>query len=87
MQLSAELSLYPLEGDIDTVVLDFIDELVRAGTISAVTNTMSTQISGDWDDVMTAVSEALKLSSERSGRQVLVAKFLPRHRTEVGPEG
>ena len=85
MQLSAELSLYPLEGDIDTLVLAFIDDLVRAGTVSAVPNTMSTQITGDWDDVITAVSDALKLSSERAGRQVLVAKFLPRHRTEVGP--
>lgn len=87
MQLSAELSLYPLEGNVDAVVLAFIEDLVQSGTVSAVTNTMSTQISGDWDAVMTAVSDALRLSSDRSGRQVLVAKFLPQHRTEVGPEG
>ena len=87
MQLSAELSLYPLEGDIDAQVLAFIEDLVQTGAVSAVTNTMSTQISGDWDGVMTAVNGALKLSAQRSGRQVLVAKFLPYHRIEVGPEG
>jgi hypothetical protein len=29
MELSAELSLYPLTGDVDTSVLAFIDDLAR----------------------------------------------------------
>ncbi len=79
MELSAELSLYPLTGDVDTSVLAFIEDLHESGEISVVTNTMSTQISGDWDAVMSAVNIALKRSSQRIDRQVLVVKYLPRH--------
>ncbi len=87
MELSAELSLYPLTGDVDTSVLAFIDDLHDSGQISVVTNTMSTQISGEWDAVMSAVNIALKRSSERLSRQVLVVKYLPSHRIEIGAEG
>ncbi len=87
MELSAELSLYPLTGDVDTSVLAFIDDLHDSGQISVVTNTMSTQISGEWDAVMSAVNIALKRSSERLSRQVLVVKYLPSHRIEIGEEG
>jgi uncharacterized protein YqgV (UPF0045/DUF77 family) len=87
MELSAELSLYPLTGDVDTSVLAFIEDLHESGEISVVTNTMSTQISGDWDAVMRAVNIALKRSSQRIDRQVLVVKYLPRHRIEIGAEG
>lgn len=87
MELSAELSLYPLTGDVDTSVLAFIDDLQDSGQISVVTNTMSTQISGEWDAVMSAVNIALKRSSERLDRQVLVVKYLPSHRIEIGAEG
>ena len=34
MELSAELSLYPLTGDVDTSVLAFIDDLHASGQIS-----------------------------------------------------
>ena len=87
MELSAELSLYPLTGDVDTSVLAFIEDLHESGKISVVTNTMSTKISGEWDAVMSAVNIALKRSSQRTDRQVLVVKYLPRHRIEIGAEG
>ena len=47
---------------------------------------MSTQISGDYDAVFDAVQLTLRQSYERAGRQVLVAKFLPGFRQEIGPE-
>lgn len=85
MELSAELSLYPLDGAVDANVMAFIHDLVVLDQVSVVTNTMSTQISGEWQAVMTTVDQALRQSAERAGRQVLVAKFLPQHRIEVGP--
>ena len=87
MELSAELSLYPLDGDVDTSVLAFIEDIVASDSVSVVTNSMSTQISGDWQAVMAAIDTALQRSAERAGRQVLMAKFLPQHRVEVGPTG
>ena len=46
MKLSAELSVYPLREDFKPAVLGFIDELLRGNDVVAVTNSMSTQISG-----------------------------------------
>jgi uncharacterized protein YqgV (UPF0045/DUF77 family) len=86
MQMTAELSLYPLAGDVNDNVLAFIEDLVTTGKVSVVTTAMSTQISGDYDAVFEAVKLTLRQSYERAGRQVLVAKFLPGFRQEIGPE-
>ncbi len=83
MRLSAELSLYPLAGVVEQTVLDFIEDLVTSGEISAVTNAMSTQIVGDSKAVFRAVEHALNTSYERAGRQVLVAKFIPELKLDV----
>jgi len=86
MQLSAELSLYPLDAEVEAAVLAFIEDLKSTGSVSVITNSMSTQVSGEWQAVFSAVETALKLSHDRSGRQVLVAKFIPNHRVEIKPE-
>jgi len=85
MQMSAELSLYPLASEVDSTVLEFIQELLRGNDVSAVTNSMSTQVTGPSEAVFRAVQQALEKSYERHGRQVLVAKFIPDHRMEIAP--
>ena len=83
MQMSAELSLYPLASEVDSTVLEFIRELLSSNEVSAVTNSMSTQVTGPSDAVFNAVQQALEKSYERFGRQVLVAKFIPENRMEI----
>lgn len=85
MQVSAELSLYPLSKQYRLAVQAFIEQLVDKGDISAVTNSMSTQIHGDIDAVFAAVRRALQLSYEQFGEQVLVAKFIPEHQRQIPP--
>jgi uncharacterized protein YqgV (UPF0045/DUF77 family) len=87
MKLTAELSVYPLREDYKVAVLSFIDELLKEQQVVAVTNSMSTQVSGEDEAVFKAIQAALKASYERFGRQVLVAKFIPEHFTDIGPEG
>jgi len=67
--------------------LTFIDELLKEQQVVAVTNSMSTQVSGEDEAVFKAIQAALKASYERFGRQVLVAKFIPEHFADIGPEG
>ena len=83
MQMSAELSLYPLASKVDSTVLEFIRALLSRNEVSAVTNSMSTQVTGPSDAVFNAVQQALEKSYERFGRQVLVAKFIPEQRMEI----
>ena len=87
MKLTAELSVYPLREDYKVTVLSFIDELLKEQQVVAVTNSMSTQVSGEDEAVFKAIQAALKASYERFGRQVLVAKFIPEHFADIGPEG
>jgi uncharacterized protein YqgV (UPF0045/DUF77 family) len=87
MKLTAELSVYPLREDYKVAVLSFIDELFKEQQVVAVTNSMSTQVSGEDEAVFKAIQAALKASYERFGRQVLVAKFIPEHFADIGPEG
>ena len=87
MKLAAELSVYPLREDYKVAVLGFIDELLQDQQVVAVTNSMSTQVSGEDEAVFKAIQAALKASYERFGRQVLVAKFIPEHFADIGPEG
>ncbi|MEE4277763.1 MAG: YkoF family thiamine/hydroxymethylpyrimidine-binding protein [Halieaceae bacterium] len=77
MTLTAELSLYPLRDDYIPVIQSFIDGLNTRPDLVVVTNAMSTQLSGEHDAVMAAVSETLRASAQRFGAQVLVCKFIP----------
>ncbi len=77
MQLTAELSLYPLADDYIPVIDDFIATARQRPGVTVVTNAMSTQLCGDWDAVFELVNQALRDSHARHGRQVLVCKFIP----------
>lgn len=77
MQLTAELSLYPLREEYIPVIKAFIHDLGQRDGLTVVTNAMSTQIRGEWQQVFTAVNETLQASAERHGKQVLVCKFIP----------
>lgn len=77
MQLTAELSLYPLSENYIDIVLAFIDTLEQSEELTIRRNAMSTQISGEATQVMRVIQTALTRSFEDFGKQVLTAKFIP----------
>ena len=78
MQLSVEISKYPLaEVDYVAAIKDFIDRLNQHGDLDINTNVMSTQVFGEYDHVMSALNQELKVSFERYGTLVFVCKFIP----------
>ena len=77
MKLTAELSLYPLQEDYIPIIKSFIARGHDEEGITVVGNAMSTQLCGDYDRVFALVAEALRDSTERYGKQVLVCKFIP----------
>ena len=76
MDLAAEISLYPLAPDYIPVIEDFISRLNGRQGIEVITNTMSTQVFGDYDTVMDALKEEMKACYEAHGKAVFVVKFL-----------
>lgn len=77
MQLTAELSLYPLSENYIEIVLAFIESLEQNGDLTIRRNAMSTQISGEAAQVMQVIQSALTKSFQTFGKQVLTAKFIP----------
>lgn len=76
MKISLELSLYPLDSDFLAMIKDIVEKLNAAETVSVITNTMSTQVFGEFDDVMRLLNDTVRYSFETYGKQVFVAKFL-----------
>lgn len=77
MQLTAELSLYPLSENYIEIVLAFIETLEQRRDLTIRRNAMSTQITGDATQVMQVIQSTLTKSFEDFGKQVLIAKFIP----------
>ena len=77
MQLTAEISLYPLNDDYIPVIKAFIRRLRDHEALTVVTNAMSTQLTGPYDAVLEAVGDELRRSVEEHGKQVLVCKLIP----------
>jgi len=77
MQLSVEISKYPLAHDYKGPIQAFIDQLAQQPGLHIITNTMSTQIFGDYDEVMQALQHCMRWSMQNYGKLVFVCKFIP----------
>jgi uncharacterized protein YqgV (UPF0045/DUF77 family) len=76
MKLSVEISKYPLNQDYIPFIKDFIDRLNAHENLSVITNTMSTQVFGDYDLVMAVLNQEIKKSYEQFGKAIFVCKFI-----------
>ena len=76
MHVAVEMSLYPLTGEFLPPILDFIDRLKAQPGLAVVTNSMSTQVSGDYDRVFDALKAEMRSSLGGPHRAVLVLKVL-----------
>ena len=85
MRVTAELSLYPLAGDVEAPVWAFVEHIIAANSCRVATNSMSTQSTGESQDIFDCVREALESRYAEFGRQVLVAKLIPEHHVDIEP--
>lgn len=78
LSLSAEISLYPLADEYISVIKSFVERLADYEDIEVNTNTMSTQIFGDFRRVMEVLTDELELVYQQVPSQALVCKFINR---------
>ena len=76
MHVAVEMSLYPLTAEYVPPILEFIERLRRQPGLSVVTNSMSTQVSGDYDRVFDALKAEVGRCLAGPHRAVLVMKVL-----------
>ena len=87
MKITVEISMYPLDSDYKPAIRAFIHELRGYGDIETVTNQMSTQVRGEFDDVMPAVTGCIKesMSANRQGCvRDQISEYRSRYRTYAG---
>ena len=76
MEIGVEISLYPLDADFIPPIQAFIDRLNAVGRLRVVTNSMSTQIFGSYEDVFGALTREMRATFERADKAVFVMKVL-----------
>jgi uncharacterized protein YqgV (UPF0045/DUF77 family) len=80
MDIGVEISLYPLKADFVPAIRDFLERLNGDTRLKVVTNSMSTQVFGAYEDVMQTLQRELRATFEtladRSDKAVFVMKVL-----------
>jgi len=76
MRVTAEMSLYPLQGQPLEKILAFIEVIASEPRIEVVVNQLSTQVRGELGVVMSTIAMAIDRSFQAGGAQALVLKIL-----------
>ncbi|MBX2847396.1 MAG: hypothetical protein KTR16_03695 [Acidiferrobacterales bacterium] len=77
MNLSVEISMYPLQDGYIPKIDDFLDDINQHGEgIDIRTSNMSTRLFGEYQLVSTLLSEAMQRSMQKHGKVVFVCKFI-----------
>ena len=76
MDIGVEISLYPLHQQFIPPIRDFINRLNADQRLRVVTNSMSTQVFGDYDVVMPMLVRELRVTLAGNDKAVFVMKVL-----------
>lgn len=76
MKVSVDISLYPLNDEYCEPILDFIQRLESHDTIRMERNTLSTQVFGEFQDVMTALNQEMETSLVELPHSIFVIKLI-----------
>jgi len=76
MQISVDISLYPLQEEYIPMIRALIDRVKARPGIDVHTNALSTQLYGEYQTVMQVLNEEIEHSFKTWGKAVLVAKII-----------
>jgi uncharacterized protein YqgV (UPF0045/DUF77 family) len=77
MNITVEISMYPLREDYIDQVLGFLERLSKNDKIHIRVNALSTQVQGDTHVVMNALRDAIAATFSDEIRASFVMKILP----------
>ena len=76
MQVSIDISLYPLNEKFIPLIDDFIRDLKKYKIIEVRINSMSTQLFGEFDDLMTILKIEIEKTFKKEMNSVLNLKIV-----------
>ena len=83
MEISVDISLYPLKEEYVEPILAFIKGLESNPNITVKKNQLSTQIYGDYDAVMALITSEMKDVFAAMPHSAMVMKFVGTNRADV----
>ncbi|WP_327018970.1 thiamine-binding protein [Croceibacter atlanticus] len=84
MNISVELTLTPLQEDFEPAIINFIKSL-RASGLKVLENPLSTQVYGEYDEVMGILQKEMKIALEAVERGLLYIKIVKSDRHDYEP--
>ncbi|MGC1472272.1 MAG: hypothetical protein WA775_06745 [Psychroserpens sp.] len=84
MNISVELTLTPLHDDYEPAIIHFIKKL-RASKLTVLENPLSTQVYGDYDEVMALLTVEIKDAFELIEKGLLLMKIVKSDRHDYEP--
>lgn len=81
MEISVELALTPLQDDFEAPVKEFIKALRKSG-FTVLENPLSTQVYGDYDDIMEFLTEEIKETFQSLEHVLLTMKIVKSNRSD-----
>jgi len=76
MRVAVDISLYPLTEEFLPPIADVIKRLLRYESLDVMTNPMSTQIQGEYDDVMAALKAEIRTTFDNLPKAVFTIRIL-----------
>jgi uncharacterized protein YqgV (UPF0045/DUF77 family) len=76
LRIAVDVSLYPLAEDFIPPINDVIRRLTKHASIEVTTNPMSTQIRGEYADVMAALNQEIQVTFETVPKAVFAIRIL-----------
>ncbi|PWK18936.1 hypothetical protein [Xanthomarina spongicola] len=85
MKISVDLTLSPLQDDYEIHVINFIKSL-RDSKFTVLENPLSTQIFGEYDELMPYLNSQIKTAFEKQKICVLTMKVVKTDRSNYEPD-
>lgn len=81
MKISVELTLTPIQDNFEPAIIHFIKQLRDSGLI-VMENPLSTQVYGDYDEVMKVLNTEIKTAFEAIDRGLIYIKIVKTDRSD-----
>lgn len=76
MQVSVDISLYPLQADYEPAIIQFIQRLQQHPALRVATNELSTHVTGEYDVLMPLLQQEMKATFASGAKYAFVLKVL-----------
>ena len=83
MEISVDISMYPLQKEFEAPILAFISELEKKQSVEVVRNELSTQVHGDYKVIMALLEKEMYSVFTEIPDSIFVIKFVGNNRQGI----